>query len=146
MQDIYDQMLIFTKHMSCKHTLFYSTMIKACFVHVGFYKSVFLKQMVKIFPIFRTLVTISIIADIFNLALIILTLHYLGVPGKPEKLHPTGVTEDTVTLKWQRPRDNGGSQITAYTVEKRQHPDGKWERVSEKGIPKQKHVTYLFVY
>ncbi|XP_014667689.1 PREDICTED: twitchin-like isoform X2 [Priapulus caudatus] len=53
----------------------------------------------------------------------------LGAPGRPEHLNPTDVTEDSVTLKWQRPRDNGGSPITSYVVEKRTHPDGEWEAV-----------------
>lgn len=36
-------------------------------------------------------------------------------------------TEDSVTLKWNKPKNDGGSKITAYQVEIRQPDSDVWE-------------------
>lgn len=46
----------------------------------------------------------------------------LDPPGQPDY---TDVTSDSVTLKWDAPKRDGGSKITSYSIEKRQG-HGRW--------------------
>lgn len=46
----------------------------------------------------------------------------LDIPGTPDY---TDITSESVTLKWDAPKHDGGSKIVAYNVEKRQG-DGRW--------------------
>lgn len=48
----------------------------------------------------------------------------LDPPGTPNVID---VTRDTVTLKWDTPKKDGGFKIVAYSVERRQGR-GKWLR------------------
>lgn len=48
-------------------------------------------------------------------------------PGKPEAIH---VTKDTIVIQWMKPEYDGGSNITGYTVEKRDLPEGRWVRAN----------------
>ena len=41
-------------------------------------------------------------------------------PGTPEAFH---VTKDTIVIQWTKPEYDGGSNITGYTVEKRDLPE-----------------------
>ncbi|XP_061656401.1 titin-like isoform X2 [Syngnathoides biaculeatus] len=43
-------------------------------------------------------------------------------PGQPDY---TDVTSDSITLKWDAPKRDGGSKITGYNIEKRQR-QGRW--------------------
>ncbi|TWW80210.1 Titin [Takifugu flavidus] len=48
-------------------------------------------------------------------------------PGKPEAIH---VTKDNIVIRWTKPEYDGGSNITGYTVEKRDLPEGRWVRAN----------------
>ena len=48
-------------------------------------------------------------------------------PGTPEAIH---VTKDTIVIQWTKPEYDGGSNITGYTVEKRDLPEGRWVRAN----------------
>lgn len=37
-----------------------------------------------------------------------------GQPGKPE---PVDITDESVTLFWKSPEDDGNSEIISYTIE-----------------------------
>jgi len=50
-------------------------------------------------------------------------------PGPPEDLKPTAVSEDTVTIQWAPPKDDGGSEIIGYVVEKREASKRTWQKV-----------------
>lgn len=50
-------------------------------------------------------------------------------PGPPRDLRATTVTEDSVTLTWLAPSDNGGSDVTSYVVEKREALRMTWQPV-----------------
>lgn len=51
-------------------------------------------------------------------------------PGKPGDLKATDWDKDHVDLKWTPPKDDGGSPITGYIVEKKDKY-GQWEKAIE---------------
>ena len=54
----------------------------------------------------------------------------LDRPGTPEgPLETTETTKDSVSLQWKAPKDNGGSDITGYTIEKCAENSDRWEKV-----------------
>ena len=52
-------------------------------------------------------------------------------PGPPESFKVSGVTESTINLVWDLPKDNGGSEITSYTIEKRDANKRQWSAVGK---------------
>lgn len=59
-------------------------------------------------------------------------IHYLAPPSPPQNLTPTSVTSKSVTLQWETPLSDGGSELTGYVVEKRLatlSSSIKWTRV-----------------
>lgn len=62
----------------------------------------------------------------------LIDLVVLGAPSRPKgPLEVIGVKKDQVTLKFQKPEDDGGKPIGNYVVEKRDKKTGIWEKVSE---------------
>lgn len=56
----------------------------------------------------------------------------LAPPSPPQNLRPTEVTSRSVTIQWEPPLSNGGSELTGYVVEKRLatvSASTKWTRV-----------------
>lgn len=59
-------------------------------------------------------------------------LFHAAPPSPPENLTVAGVTSKSVTIHWQQPLSNGGSELTGYIVEKRLatlSSSIKWTRV-----------------
>jgi len=52
-----------------------------------------------------------------------------GVPGTPECF---GHTENSISIKWERPVNDGGTPITGYVVEKKEEGSDKWTPVTDK--------------
>jgi len=50
------------------------------------------------------------------------------LPMAPLNVHVDGVTRDSVTLRWEAPRDTGGVPLSGYIIEQR---DGKVTSVTE---------------
>ncbi|KAI8488694.1 Titin-like [Branchiostoma belcheri] len=60
-----------------------------------------------------------------------ITLKVLGKPGKPEgPISFEDVTPESLELLWKPPRDNGGSDVTNYVVEKSDNAGVTWTYVS----------------
>ncbi|KAK7507540.1 hypothetical protein BaRGS_00001475, partial [Batillaria attramentaria] len=56
----------------------------------------------------------------------------VGLPSKPVgPLEATAVTRDSVTLEWKPPKDDGGSPITGYVIEKREATRTTWARADK---------------
>jgi hypothetical protein len=53
--------------------------------------------------------------------------YYLGAPQAPSNIAVGNQTENSVTLKWAKPKNDGGSKITAYQVEIRKPDSDTWE-------------------
>ena len=54
-------------------------------------------------------------------------------PGPPQNLKATKVTENTVTLVWEDPEEDGGCLITGYVVERRDAGKRAWQQVADVG-------------
>ena len=51
-------------------------------------------------------------------------------PGKPNNFQVIQVLKDSVVLSWQPPTNSGGSDITGYTLEKRDAKRNTWAPVA----------------
>ena len=56
-----------------------------------------------------------------------LLLFFVDVPSSPRDLHVTDVTQDSITLSWLPPADNGGSEVIRYVIEKRDALRMSWQ-------------------
>ena len=56
-------------------------------------------------------------------------LFFIDVPGKPENLATDEVTKTTISMSWQPPKDDGGTDIRAYILEKRDQGRSSWTKV-----------------
>ena len=55
---------------------------------------------------------------------------FSGPPTPPEApLEVSNVTNKTCTLSWRPPKDNGGAELTAYVIWKKEHSSTSWTRV-----------------
>lgn len=56
------------------------------------------------------------------------TCHFFltDVPDKPESLEVTDIQKNSVTLQWKPPKNDGGSPITGYILEKRDTKRATW--------------------
>ena len=54
-------------------------------------------------------------------------------PGPPRDLHVTGAVDNSVSLSWSAPKDNGGSDVTQYVVEKREALRMSWQPAATVG-------------
>ena len=52
------------------------------------------------------------------------------VPSKPTQLQVVSVDATNVSLAWQQPQDNGGSQITGYVVDYKEVGNSSWSTVN----------------
>ncbi|CAD7001755.1 unnamed protein product, partial [Ceratitis capitata] len=59
----------------------------------------------------------------------------LDVPAPPEgPLRPEDVTKNSITLRWRPPKDDGGSEISHYVVEKMDTAAMRWIPVGETAV------------
>lgn len=57
----------------------------------------------------------------------ILDSYVAGPPSYPEKFHYTERTKNSITLAWKPPRNDGGSPIIGYYVEKKKQDQQAFE-------------------
>jgi len=62
----------------------------------------------------------------------------IDVPGAPRNAQVDSVSDDTVTLSWKAPEDDGGSYVTNYIIEKLEPDTGKWVKAGTSRFP---HTT-----
>ncbi|KAE8739414.1 hypothetical protein FOCC_FOCC015100, partial [Frankliniella occidentalis] len=59
-----------------------------------------------------------------------LNVRVLDRPSPPENLRADEFAGDKLTLYWSPPKDDGGAQVSNYTVERREIGTGNWNTVS----------------
>ena len=52
------------------------------------------------------------------------------VPSKPNDLQAHNINRDSVTLSWQPPTDDGGTDIVGYEIERREQGRSSWTKVA----------------
>lgn len=57
------------------------------------------------------------------------TIFISDPPGPPLNLIPVKIGKNFVSLEWKHPKENGGSKITKYIVQKRKNKKDDWENV-----------------
>ncbi len=60
----------------------------------------------------------------------------IDVPGAPRDPHIESVSDESVTLSWTAPEDDGGSYITNYLIEKLDPDTGKWIKAATSRSPR----------
>lgn len=51
-------------------------------------------------------------------------------PSPPQNLRVVSVTSKSVTIEWNLPESNGGSEITSYIIEKLLTKSSQWSKVA----------------
>lgn len=57
-----------------------------------------------------------------------------GTPGKPGKPEIVDTDVDHIDIKWDAPRDNGGSPVQHYDIERKDMKTGRWIKVGQMGL------------
>uniref|UniRef100_A0A3Q2Y690 Fibronectin type-III domain-containing protein n=1 Tax=Hippocampus comes TaxID=109280 RepID=A0A3Q2Y690_HIPCM len=55
-------------------------------------------------------------------------------PGTPREIEITNITRDSMTVCWNRPETNGGSEIVGYIVEKRDRAGIRWTKCNKRRV------------
>ena len=77
-------------------------------------------------------------------------INILDVPSPPMHVRPATVVKDFIQVAWNKPKDNGGSLVTEYIVEKRDMsmyawlPVGKTEKMAMEVTNVLETQTYMF--
>ena len=51
-------------------------------------------------------------------------------PSAPRDIHVTSAEDSSVSLSWNAPKDDGGSEVTQYVVEKREALRMSWQQAA----------------
>lgn len=65
----------------------------------------------------------------------------IDTPGKPGSPKVEDVDEDSVTLSWDKPTEDGGDRLQGYVVEVREKGSDKWKPVNDKSPCKGNQFT-----
>lgn len=68
--------------------------------------------------------------------------HPFDPPGPPGAPRAVETTEDSITLTWTKPRNDGGSPIRGYVIEKRMKGEDVWTKANHQLIP---DLTYRVI-
>lgn len=64
----------------------------------------------------------------------ITTKNPFTVPGAPGKPEISNVTKNSLLLIWQPSKENGGSDISNYVIERKEKTAGRWIRATTRQI------------
>lgn len=68
-------------------------------------------------------------------------MHISDTPGKASKPKIEDFDEDSVTLSWDKPKEDGGDRISGYVVEVKEKGTDKWKPINEKNPCKDTKFT-----
>ncbi|XP_074660014.1 twitchin-like [Tubulanus polymorphus] len=57
----------------------------------------------------------------------IVAKHQFATPDAPGKVEVSDVDEDEITLKWEKPEDDGGDKVQGYVIEMKPEGSNKWK-------------------
>ena len=77
----------------------------------------------------------------FRYGNIIFPFHISDKPSPPQNLKVTNVYKDRITIAWETPKDDGGSEITGYVIEKRDARRTMWSDAGTCGADTLKSVV-----
>ena len=60
----------------------------------------------------------------------------IDVPGAPRDAQVDSVSDDSVSLSWRPPEEDGGSYVTNYIIEKLEPDTGKWVKAATSRSPR----------
>lgn len=63
-----------------------------------------------------------------------ISVRVLDTPGEPCSLKVKDITLDSVTLEWEEPMNDGGSEIKNYVLEKKEAERRAWSTVTTKCV------------
>jgi titin len=66
----------------------------------------------------------------------LLLFAWIDVPGAPRDAQVDSVSDDSVSLSWRPPEEDGGSYITNYVIEKLEPDTGKWVKAATSRSPR----------
>lgn len=85
-----------------------------------------------------------IIPLLFNWYNIFCLKCYIDVPQPPEgPLNPNDITKSSCVLRWNPPKDDGGSEITHYIVEKMDADTSRWVPVGDAAGTSMRYNNHL---
>ena len=61
-------------------------------------------------------------------------------PGKPQNLEMITATDSSITLAWQPPASDGGSEIFNYVIEYRAEGEFKWKQANHEHVAQTSYV------
>ncbi|CAD6198887.1 unnamed protein product, partial [Caenorhabditis auriculariae] len=73
-------------------------------------------------------------SDPLNTEEAVLAKDPFGTPGKPGKPEIVDTDNDHIDIKWDPPRDNGGSPVEHYDVERKDVKTGRWIKVNTQPV------------
>lgn len=66
---------------------------------------------------------------------------FTDVPDKPQGLDADEITKTTISLSWQPPKDDGGTDILSYILEKRDQGRSSWTKVATLGADEMEYCV-----
>ena len=59
---------------------------------------------------------------------------FLDKPGKPGKPEVEDSDKKQITIKWDKPKSDGGDPIQGYNVERKDPRTGRWNKINKEPI------------
>lgn len=81
-----------------------------------------------------------LIVNVCNTSPLMNILFILALPGSPSAPQVTAVTQNSATLIWNEPVQNGGTDITGYVIEKKETKGPRWIRATRNPITQLRYV------
>ena len=68
------------------------------------------------------------------------------LPGPPSTPEALSITKDSITLTWNMPVNDGGTDILGYIVERKQPQGQRWIRATPQMITATKFVSISIIF
>lgn len=72
---------------------------------------------------------LGLLPDTTNNTRLFFSFYFLVAPGQPAMPYVTSITRSSMTVVWEKPSVDGGSEIIGYCLEKRDKKCLRWQKV-----------------